>query len=177
MASANFCIVLFKILPLFFNCCRHFKRYVGANMRSSREFKSRDDEAGEKNSYSEPLILLPLEIMVKPLELRFQYHFDGDRPTNKLSKVCSTITIENNPRAHETSPNTSSLILLVCSTRTTNSLPYTSSQYCGNVSRVRILRSRQFISTPLPLSSPHYYRCYEKKSLPQYRKYLMIHSI
>lgn len=35
----------------------------------------------------EPLILLPLEVMVKPLELRFKYHFDGDRPTNKLDKV------------------------------------------------------------------------------------------
>lgn len=25
--------------------------------------------------------------MIKPLELRFKYHFDGDRPTNKLDKV------------------------------------------------------------------------------------------
>lgn len=35
----------------------------------------------------EPLVLLPLEVMVKPLDLRFQYHFSGDRPTNKLDKV------------------------------------------------------------------------------------------
>ncbi|KAL8996481.1 MAG: hypothetical protein Q9169_004031 [Polycauliona sp. 2 TL-2023] len=34
----------------------------------------------------EPLVLLPFEVMVKPLELRFQYHFSGDRPTNKLDK-------------------------------------------------------------------------------------------
>ncbi|KAL8683033.1 MAG: hypothetical protein Q9186_000943 [Xanthomendoza sp. 1 TL-2023] len=34
----------------------------------------------------EPLVLLPLEVMVKPLDLRFQYHFSGDRPTNKLDK-------------------------------------------------------------------------------------------
>ncbi|KAL9600979.1 MAG: hypothetical protein Q9219_002801 [cf. Caloplaca sp. 3 TL-2023] len=34
----------------------------------------------------EPLVLLPLEVMVKPLEVRFQYHFSGDRPTNKLDK-------------------------------------------------------------------------------------------
>ncbi|KAL8831652.1 MAG: hypothetical protein Q9170_005206 [Blastenia crenularia] len=34
----------------------------------------------------EPLVLLPLEVMVKPLGLRFQYHFSGDRPTNKLDK-------------------------------------------------------------------------------------------
>lgn len=34
----------------------------------------------------EPLVLLPMEVMVKPLALRFQYHFSGDRPTNKLDK-------------------------------------------------------------------------------------------
>ncbi|KAL8726921.1 MAG: hypothetical protein Q9166_006410 [cf. Caloplaca sp. 2 TL-2023] len=34
----------------------------------------------------EPLVLLPLEVMVKPLDLRFQYHFSSDRPTNKLDK-------------------------------------------------------------------------------------------
>lgn len=37
--------------------------------------------------HEEPLVLLPLEVMVKPLELHFQYHFAGDRPTNKLDKV------------------------------------------------------------------------------------------
>lgn len=57
-------------------------------MQFQRELKSRDDEAEGRNSYAEPLILLPLEVMVKPLKLRFRYHFDGDRPTNKLSKVC-----------------------------------------------------------------------------------------
>ncbi|KAI4222545.1 MAG: hypothetical protein L6R36_006066 [Xanthoria steineri] len=36
--------------------------------------------------YEEPLVLLPLEVMIKPLDLRFQYHFSGDRPTNKLDK-------------------------------------------------------------------------------------------
>ncbi|KAL8807860.1 MAG: hypothetical protein Q9223_004225 [Gallowayella weberi] len=34
----------------------------------------------------EPLVLLPLQVMVKPLDLRFQYHFSGDRQTNKLDK-------------------------------------------------------------------------------------------
>ncbi len=28
--------------------------------------------------------------MVRPLELRFQYHFQGDRPTNRLDKVCAS---------------------------------------------------------------------------------------
>jgi RAD50-interacting protein 1 len=34
----------------------------------------------------EPVILLPLEIMVRPLAQRFRYHFYGDRPTNRLDK-------------------------------------------------------------------------------------------
>jgi hypothetical protein len=39
-----------------------------------------------KTSKDEPAVLLPLEIMVRPLELRFNYHFSGDRPTNRLDK-------------------------------------------------------------------------------------------
>jgi len=35
---------------------------------------------------AEPVVLLPLEVMVKPLALRFRYHFYGDRPTNRLDK-------------------------------------------------------------------------------------------
>ncbi|KAK2738941.1 hypothetical protein FQN57_006735 [Myotisia sp. PD_48] len=31
-------------------------------------------------------ILLPLKTMVRPLELRFKYHFNGDKPTNRLDK-------------------------------------------------------------------------------------------
>ncbi|OJD35669.1 rint-1 family protein [Diplodia corticola] len=32
------------------------------------------------------LVLLPLEVMVQPLEMRFRYHFEGDKPTNRLDK-------------------------------------------------------------------------------------------
>jgi len=35
---------------------------------------------------AEPVILLPLEVMVDPLQLRFRYHFYGNRPTNRLDK-------------------------------------------------------------------------------------------
>ncbi|KAI4239026.1 MAG: hypothetical protein L6R40_005612 [Gallowayella cf. fulva] len=49
-----------------------------------------EPELGAQNDHvkpsEEPLVLLPLEVMVKPLDLRFQYHFSGDRPTNKLDK-------------------------------------------------------------------------------------------
>lgn len=37
-------------------------------------------------SKSEPAVLLPFQIMVQPLALRFQYHFSGDRLTNRLDK-------------------------------------------------------------------------------------------
>ena len=56
-------------------------------MQLNSELKSRDSGNEGKNSITEPLVLLPLEVMVKPLALRFRYHFDGDRPTNKLNKV------------------------------------------------------------------------------------------
>jgi len=38
------------------------------------------------DDYVSPSVLLPLEVMVQPLELRFRYHFEGDRPTNRLDK-------------------------------------------------------------------------------------------
>lgn len=51
------------------------------------ELKARDSQATDITKGEEPLVLLPLEVMAKPLELRFKYHFEGDRPTNKLDKV------------------------------------------------------------------------------------------
>ena len=51
------------------------------------ELKARDNQSTDRVKGQEPLVLLPLEVMAKPLELRFKYHFEGDRPTNKLDKV------------------------------------------------------------------------------------------
>lgn len=51
------------------------------------ELKARDSQTVDTTKGEEPLVLLPLEVMAKPLELRFKYHFEGDRPTNKLDKV------------------------------------------------------------------------------------------
>ncbi|KAJ5925709.1 hypothetical protein N7454_008348 [Penicillium verhagenii] len=34
----------------------------------------------------EPPGLFPLQVMVSPLDLRFKYHFSGDKPTNRLDK-------------------------------------------------------------------------------------------
>ena len=33
-----------------------------------------------------PFVLLPLEILVRPLEMRFRYHFEGDKPTNRIDR-------------------------------------------------------------------------------------------
>ncbi|KIW02855.1 uncharacterized protein PV09_05909 [Verruconis gallopava] len=33
-----------------------------------------------------PMVLLPLQVMVRPLELAFRYHYDTDRPTNRLER-------------------------------------------------------------------------------------------
>lgn len=39
-----------------------------------------------KKSMQEPMVLLPFEFMVEPLAQRFQYHFSGDRTTNRIDK-------------------------------------------------------------------------------------------
>ena len=54
------------------------------------ELKARDNQDTKKHSTEEQLVLLPLEVMARPLELRFKYHFEGDRPTNRLDKVSLT---------------------------------------------------------------------------------------
>ncbi len=51
------------------------------------ELEARDSQTADSTKGEEPLVLLPLEVIAKPLELRFKYHFEGDRPTNKLDKV------------------------------------------------------------------------------------------
>ncbi len=50
------------------------------------ELHAKDSQDPELAWREDALVLLPLEVMVKPLELRFKYHFEGDRPTNKLDK-------------------------------------------------------------------------------------------
>jgi hypothetical protein len=33
-----------------------------------------------------PPVLFPLDVLVQPLEMRFRYHFEGDKPTNRLDR-------------------------------------------------------------------------------------------
>ena len=51
------------------------------------ELQARDSQDPERARIQEQLVLLPLEIMVRPLELRFKYHFESERQTNRPDKV------------------------------------------------------------------------------------------
>ena len=61
------------------------------NAFASRELESRDREPTEGAKQKEPTVLLPLEVMVKPLELRFKYRFEVKGPANRLEKVRSSL--------------------------------------------------------------------------------------
>ena len=50
------------------------------------ELKAQETRDDSTNAKEDSIVLLPLEVMVKPLELRFRYHFEGDRPTNRPDK-------------------------------------------------------------------------------------------
>ncbi|MCJ1398688.1 hypothetical protein MMC11_001889 [Xylographa trunciseda] len=50
------------------------------------ELKDREKDNDASEVKKDALVLLPLEVMMKPLEMRFKYHFDGDRATNRLDK-------------------------------------------------------------------------------------------
>ena len=51
-----------------------------------RDLRSASLHVG-RTSMDEITVLLPLQVMVQPLALRFRYHFSGDKPTNRLDKV------------------------------------------------------------------------------------------
>ncbi|CAG8942204.1 unnamed protein product [Penicillium salamii] len=48
------------------------------------ELQSRDAAASDVSL--QPPVLFPLEVMTHHLDLRFKYHFSGDKPTNRLDK-------------------------------------------------------------------------------------------
>lgn len=50
------------------------------------ELKDREHAGRSDSSANEPPALLPMEVLVHPLEQRFSYHFSGNKPTNRLDK-------------------------------------------------------------------------------------------
>ena len=51
------------------------------------ELKANESQINIGGKAPRPLVLLPLEVMVRDFELRFKYHFEGDKPTNRTDKV------------------------------------------------------------------------------------------
>ncbi|KAF2835919.1 hypothetical protein M501DRAFT_941214 [Patellaria atrata CBS 101060] len=52
-----------------------------------QDLEEREHEVSSSRNFERrPIVLLPLEVLARPLEVRFKYHFDGDRPTNRLDK-------------------------------------------------------------------------------------------
>lgn len=55
------------------------KDATDARLRKTDKTKGRDGSTA-------PIVLLPLHILAQPLELKFRYHFEGDKPTNRLDR-------------------------------------------------------------------------------------------
>lgn len=51
-----------------------------------QDLEAREQNVGNGTADSDPPPLLPLEVMARPLEQRFTYHFSGNKPTNRLDK-------------------------------------------------------------------------------------------
>ncbi|KAF2400061.1 hypothetical protein EJ06DRAFT_562428 [Trichodelitschia bisporula] len=66
-----------------------FRATIGKLLELQKpELEAREEareEAGNSPATA-PLVLLPLQAMVHPLELAFRYHFETDRPTNRLDR-------------------------------------------------------------------------------------------
>ncbi|KAF1973558.1 RINT-1 family protein-like protein [Bimuria novae-zelandiae CBS 107.79] len=45
-----------------------------------------DYAQGQANKIKLPAVLFPYQVLVHPLEMRFRYHFDGDKPTNRIDR-------------------------------------------------------------------------------------------
>jgi hypothetical protein len=50
------------------------------------DLEARDRLSVKERKIEDPSALLPLEVLVHPLEQRFAYHFSGNKPTNRLDK-------------------------------------------------------------------------------------------
>jgi hypothetical protein len=50
------------------------------------ELEDTEHSTGHNSQDTEPPVLLPLEVIARPIEQRFTYHFSGNKPTNRLDK-------------------------------------------------------------------------------------------
>jgi len=64
-----------------------WERNVGRLLDLQRpDLEARDNMGATRPKTGDPPVLLPLEVLVRPLEQRFSYHFSGNKPTNRLDK-------------------------------------------------------------------------------------------
>lgn len=64
-----------------------WERNVGRLLDLQRpELEGREMGMGSKSSSEDPPVLLVFEVLTRPLEQRFKYHFSGNKPTNRLDK-------------------------------------------------------------------------------------------
>ena len=52
-----------------------------------------DDDDLDLDAQTNKVILLPIQLMLKPFNIRFRYHFYGNKPTNNLQKVFFLATL------------------------------------------------------------------------------------
>jgi RAD50-interacting protein 1 len=50
------------------------------------ELEGSTQSHGPANKTQAPAVLFPFEVLVQPLEMRFRYHFEGDKPTNRIDR-------------------------------------------------------------------------------------------
>lgn len=66
---------------------QEWDRNVGRLLDLQRpDLEARDRTSVMQQKVEDPPALLPLEVLVHPLEQRFAYHFSGNKPTNRLDK-------------------------------------------------------------------------------------------
>lgn len=108
-----------------------YSNFCFSELENSACFSSSESAPGW-----EPPVLLPLEVMSRPLELRFKYHFSGDRSTNRLDKVSVlasyAIFILCVECSNSSSLNTFCPTLSTSSAHIASFLPYIFSRYSTN---------------------------------------------
>lgn len=64
-----------------------WERNIGRLLDLQRaDLETRDKTLTTRARGEDPPVLLPLEVLVRPLGQRFAYHFSGNKPTNRLDK-------------------------------------------------------------------------------------------
>lgn len=63
-----------------------FAEHLSKLLRLQKPELERHEHSRIPNTHPSSQILLPLTVMVRPLELGFRYHFSGDRATNRVDR-------------------------------------------------------------------------------------------